>query len=279
MKKWLPYLIVIAMLFVASLLVPHRTVDPWGLFNPYSLVRILLALASLQILSSLLMSFLRGPQAGILLGFLGGLISSTALAASLSNQSQECTEDETRLLSLTYLSALLGMVVEAAVLSVIGTDTFDWKLQGIFAGPIIVTLCLVIWRVRTIRKIRFLPESLPTLSVKSVLSLGIVITLFLALSKFLQIHFGDIGQYYLTFLMCQFELHGSIIGNSQLFQNGVISNKAVGDLFALGVLSSYLAKMTITVIMGSRSFKIRVMKYSGWLCLSLIAAWGIFRIS
>ncbi len=278
MKKWLPYLLVIAVLFVASLVVPHRTVDPWGLFNPYSLVRILLALASLQVLSSLLMSFLRGPQAGLLLGFLGGLISSTALAASLSNQSQECSEDEVRLLSLTYLSALLGMVVEAAILSIIGTGTFDWKLQGVFAGPIVVTLCLVVWRARSISKIQFQPEAIPALSVKSVLSLGLIIMLFLVLSKFLQTYLGAVGQYYLTFLICLFELHGSIIGNTQLLQNEVISRQTAGDLFALGVLSSYLAKMTIAIFMSSRPFKIRIIKYTAWLSLSLITAWILFRL-
>lgn len=273
MRKWFPYFIVIAVLLIASFVVPHRTIDPWGLFNPYSLVRILLALTSLQVLSSLLMSFLRGPHAGLLLGFLGGLISSTALALSLSNQSKESSEDETRLLSLTYLGALLGTVVEAAVLSMIGSDQLNWRLQGVFLGPIVVSLWLVIWRARSIQKIQFRPDSIPTLSVKSVLFLGLIIMLFLVFSKVLQTYFGEVGQYYLTFLTCLFELHGSIIGNTQLLQNGTISASTTGNLFALGILASYLAKMIIVIVMGSRAFKRRIIKYTVWLCLSLIVAW------
>ncbi|QLY26441.1 DUF4010 domain-containing protein [Bdellovibrio sp. KM01] len=273
MKKWLPYMIVIAVLLAASFVVPHRTVDPWGLFNPYSLIRILLALTALQVFSSLLMSFLRGHHAGLLLGFLGGLISSTALAVSLSNQSQDCSEDEARLLSLTYLSALLGTVVLAAVLSMIGSDQLNWRLQGVFLGPIVVSLWLVVWRARSIQKIQFKPDSIPTLSVKSVLSLGLIIMLFLVFSKVLQTYLGEVGQYYLTFLTCLFELHGSIIGNTQLLQNGTVNAATAGNLFALGILASYIAKMAIVIVMGSRSFKKRIIKYTGWLSLSLIVAW------
>ncbi|MBO9666480.1 MAG: DUF4010 domain-containing protein, partial [Bdellovibrio sp.] len=276
MKLLWPYLLTAAAILSALFFVPKEPIDPWGLISLYSLLRLLLLLMVIQILSYTIMTYLKGHKGGFLLGFLGGLISSTALTASLAKQSHDCSEDEVRLLSLAYLSALLGMVVEGLILVFVGVGEMHWELLWVFAGPILMTVGLLIWRVRKLQEIKFQEGALPPMGVGALIILGLVVAAFLILSKLLQKTLGQTGQFVLTFLVCLFELHGSIIGNVQLHERNIIDIRTLGNLIALGLFSSYLAKMSLVLFMGSDSLKKRVAKYSLWLMVSLFVGWGIF---
>ncbi|WP_413577579.1 DUF4010 domain-containing protein [Bdellovibrio sp. HCB290] len=262
-------------LFAVLLLVPKAPIDPWGLINLYSLLRLFLILTVLQIISYVIMNFFKGHHGGFLLGFFGGLVSSTALSASLAKQSHRSTEDEIRLLSLSYLSALLGMAAEGLVLVYVGLDEMHWSLVWIFAGPLAVTIVLLAGRIRRLREITFQENTLPTMNIKSLLTLGFVVAGFLILSKVLQNVLGNSGQFLLTFLVCLFEFHGSVIGNVALHQQELITVKTLGNLLAVGLMASYLAKMVLVISLGDTRLRNKVVKYSILLIFSLGIGWGM----
>jgi uncharacterized membrane protein (DUF4010 family) len=114
------------------------------------------------------------------------------------------------------------------------------------------------------------------LSISSVLKLALFILIILAVSKILQNVVGEYGIYALTFLVCLFELHGSIIANVQMHEVGDLSVRALGHTLMLGLLASYLAKMTLVILLGRKDLKLRVVKYTTYLVVSLLAGWSIF---
>ncbi|WP_374074645.1 DUF4010 domain-containing protein [Bdellovibrio bacteriovorus] len=256
--------------------VPRQSVDPWGLVNPYKILQLILFLSLIQVLSALVMRIFSKRFGGIALGFVGGLISSTAFTASLAKQSHEASEDEVRLLSLSYLSALLGMALEALLLVFLGLTEKHWVLLYIFGAPILMTLFLIVHRAKTLSHVVFDEDPIPTLGVTSLLTLSLFVAIFLILSKVLQRVLGPYGLYLLTFFVCLFELHGSIIGNVQLHESDVLSVKSLGHLLALGILASYLAKMTLIIVFANEGLRRRVVSYSLKLVLSLAVGWLIF---
>lgn len=275
-RSLVPFLLLVVVISISMLWVPRYAIDPWGILNPYKLLQLIFLLSLIQILSAFLMRFFNRRFGGIALGFLGGLISSTAFTVSLSKQSHESSEDEVRLLSLSYLSALLGMALEACGLVFFGAAVPQWELGLIFVGPLLMTVFLMVWRTRTLRKVHFQKSNGSTLNVSSVIKLALFILVILAVSKILQNAFGEYGVYVLTFLVCLFELHGSIIANVQMQETGALTVRALGHTLMLGLLASYLAKMSLVLLIARKDLRLRVAKYTAFLVSSLFAGWAVF---
>ncbi|HEY1078471.1 MAG TPA: DUF4010 domain-containing protein [Bdellovibrio sp.] len=280
MKKSLtPFLLFIIAIAVVMLWAPRQAIDPWGLFKPFKVLQLIFFLAVIQILSAFLMRFFNRRFGGIAVGFLGGLVSSTAFTASLARQSHGANENEIRLQSLSYLSALLGMALEAMFLVYIGSGEFHWRLTYIFISPLLMTIFLIVWRTKTLRGVSFSDGSNSSLSVVSLVKLGIFIALILAVSKILQNAVGEYGIYILTFLVSLFELHGSMIANMQLHEAGGLNVTGLGHTVTIGLLASYFAKMTLVLVLGCKELKTRIVRYSILLIGSLLLGWGVFLVA
>lgn len=270
-------LFAISIIGAALLLVPEGAIDPWGLLNIHKILQLILFLSVVQMVSAIFIQRgLSRRTGGIALGFLSGLISSTAFTATLVRQSHEVDEDEARLLSLSYLSSLLGTVVEALVLVVLGRDHLRWDILYIFAVPIFATGMLIVWRSRRMRHIVFPDKKMQQPGIVAMLRLGIFITAILILSKALQIYFGDYGVFILTFVASLFELQGAVIANLQIYDSGAISAGMLGNVLAVGLLASYLSKLLLVVTLGAPAFRIRVLRYTSLVVLALGLGWLIF---
>lgn len=276
LRKVTPFVLLIVGIALALLWTPSHPVDAWGLINPSKILQLILFLSVIQVLSAIVMGLFDKKFGGIALGFVVGLISSTALALSLSRQSHQATEDETRLMSLSYLSALLGMALEAFLLVLLGVGSMPWELLYIFAAPTLMTLFLIVRRTKTLNHVQFDDEPIAVLSVKSIVKLSLFISVILILSKALQKVLGHFGLYLLTFVVCLFELHGAIIANAQLYDSNAISVTDLGNLIAIGLLSSYLAKLVLISFLGSEGLRKRVIKYSLQMISSLLVGWALF---
>ncbi|MGE5087301.1 MAG: DUF4010 domain-containing protein [Bacillota bacterium] len=276
MKFLRSYVLLLVVLSVLLFIAPDHSIDPWELVNPHKLIRLIFTLTLLQILGALLMNFFKGSVGGGAYGFFGGLISSTALTVSLAKQSQSGDEDDVRLLSLSYLSALFGMILEGVILVYVGLSEIHWEIFWAFSGPILATLFLLFVRVRSLQRINFDDSSVPVVHPASILKLGVLIAVFLALSKILQYQLGTSGQFLLTFVTCLIEMHGSIIGNVQLHESNILSIKILGHLIAVGIVASYLAKWALVMFVGSPGFKRRASKYTGILLGAHLVGWALF---
>ncbi|WP_413943153.1 DUF4010 domain-containing protein [Bdellovibrio sp. HCB-162] len=276
MNKVRSFVILSLLIGLALLWVPRQPIDPLELINPFKILQLILFLALIQILGVVIMRIFNEKIGGIALGVVSGFISSTAFTASLSKQSHQASEDEVRLLSLSYLSSLLGMVVEAIILVFIGTTQMHWEFLAIVLVPTLWTVGLIYWRTYRLRHVVFKKDPVPSLDIASLIKLAVFVGIFLILSKFLQRFFGKSGITFLTFLVCLFELHGSVIGNVQLHELGQLSVRDLGNLLAIGIFASYLAKMMLVEMWGSPPLRRRVRLYSLQLICSLAVGWFTF---
>ncbi len=232
-------------------------------------------LAFIQILGSMAIQLLGFRIGAILTGFLGGLVSSTATTATLARNSMLLPNKDASLENLTFLCATLAMLLEALAITVFGTQNFHLHLLIIFFGPILITLLMIIFQARTAELRPFSLEN-TQINIFPIVKLSAFVIGIITLSKILQNIFGQSGLIGLTFIASLFEIHGSIIANTQLHDTGGITVSFLGGLLSLSITASYISKLFLVATLGSPSLKTRVTQSTLFLFLSLTLSWLIF---
>ena len=77
--------------FIILPVVPHRTVDPWGVLNPYVMTWLVILISSLSFLGYVITRWLGAGRGTVITGLAGGLVSSTAVSLSLARRSHDET--------------------------------------------------------------------------------------------------------------------------------------------------------------------------------------------
>lgn len=109
-------LILLAMTFIALPALPDRTIDAWGLFNPFQIWLMTVVLAAISFAGYVAIR-ITGETAGIALtGIAGGLASSTATTVTLARLAKEHPERASTLMGGASLSSATMM---ARVLTVV----------------------------------------------------------------------------------------------------------------------------------------------------------------
>ena len=109
-------------IFIVLPVVPRHAVDPWGALNPYQLTWYVVFIAGISFLGYVASRWMGTGRGAAVTGLAGGLVSSTAVALSLSRQSAgESGAGSARALAAGVLLAwavmFVRVVVEAAVVN------------------------------------------------------------------------------------------------------------------------------------------------------------------
>lgn len=233
------------------------------------------ALGAIQFVGRVASRWLNVRAGVIISGFVNGLISSTALTASLSKKSKSLSEDNLRIESLSYLSATLAMLVQGFFLVLIGINKFSYEILALFGGPILVTLILLAIRNNKLQGMKADYKKPPLLDILSLIKLAIFIVFIIAISRLLQLKFGKVGLDALTFLVSLFEIHGAIIANTQLYVRDTILLKEFCTLVSIGLAASYIGKLVLIWSLGSSYLRKRASIWSIIILISVFISWGI----
>ncbi len=104
--------------FIVLPLLPNRTLDPWGAFNPFQLWLLVIIISGLSLVGYVAMRWLGSHRGTALTALAGGLVSSTAVTLSFAKRSREQT-DIGRILAtgvlISWTVMYLRVIVEVAV--------------------------------------------------------------------------------------------------------------------------------------------------------------------
>lgn len=267
----------VALLGLLTLLVPEAPVDPWNLFSPYKITKMVFALALIQALSSVLVQYLGVRSGSLVTGFLGGLISSTATTASLARRSKTTPKQFAASDTLTFLAATGAMLFEGMALVITGSTEIHWSTLFVFVGPVLTTVAVIAVLFRRIDN-KHKAQEISKFQILPIVQLAIFIVAILTVSKVSQNLFGQNGIVVLTSLVSLFEIHGSIIANVQLHESGLVSVPLLNGLLVISLMASYISKLFLIHTMGSATLKASALKITLLLSASLLIggalAWG-----
>jgi uncharacterized membrane protein (DUF4010 family) len=242
-------IIIFLILGMGAYLSPDQPISEFVGISFKKIVNIVNILGIIQFLGIIIWKKMNSHAGVLLHGFISGLISSTALTISLAKRSKKMTEKEVSIESLSFLSATLAMNLQAMVFLILIANI---KLSSviILTTPILITLIIIVLRsIKT--KNRPMPIVAKKFSWKNIIKLGSFICLILIAAHFGQQYFGNHGLIIVTFFVSLFEMHGSIVANSQLFVLNKISLDLFNNLLMTCIFSSYFSKILLSSFLGS----------------------------
>ena len=247
----------ILVVFVILPLLPNEAMGPLDVFNPYVIWFVVVLISSISFLSYVAIKVI-GPRKGIgLSGFLGGLLSSTAVAMSFSNLSKK---------SSTLVNPFVfGILIASSAMFfrvLFEVSVLNANLLPILSVPMLVmgfsglAFSSYYWlKSRNMRK----TITDKQLNFKSpfqlwpALQFGLFFAALLFISKFVSLNFGDEGLYVTAFLSGFVDVDAITVSMANLSKNGDITQLAASTSITIAAMTNTLVKGLIVFMFASPS--------------------------
>lgn len=233
---------------------PEKAVDPGGLLHLKKLGTLFVALGAVQLLGAFSVRRLGTVPGRALSGFLGGFISSTAYTMRAARQSHEHPEQSLSR-AVGVIASCAAMVVEAAILVLIADPALFRLMVPTFLAFLAVQAAAVLSIGRRPDAQAAGEPPKVELDLLSQLQLTLIIGALLFVASWGQEAFGGTGLRVLTAIASLFEVHGTLVANSQLSAAGRLSKEECAHLIALGLVSAHFSKLALAVFFGSSRFR------------------------
>lgn len=236
-------------------LVPDATIDPWGFFNPRKFGYLILTLACLEFLSYISFKFIGEKKSSLVVGLLGGIVSSTVVLISSARQAHK-DEVSWRNLAYTTIAAQLASLLELLLIIFLISQTL--LVQVAYAAlPIIIFggVALFVLSRKMVNQSDGVELKSP-LDWKGVFRLSIIFTFLLALISVAEHWLGKEATLTLSFLTGLFELQGISLANATLFAQNQVSIHAATECIAVAIIASLLSKIAMSWFFGRNKFAV-----------------------
>lgn len=234
--------IIIISLGIVSFL-PNKTIDPWHLFNPQNFGLILLVLAGLQF-GGYLMIRLFGEKSGmILLGFFGGLVSSTAVFASLSHAKKQKKHSTFSAVIAGIFATIATMMGFLLVIFLARPHLLQWITWPVLAAALFGVLSSWILMKRNHQQIKITYPN--PLDILVIVKLALFIMGILIVAGAAKQYIGQSGLAITAFITGLFDIHGMAYAIAMLYKEGSLSLQTATEILALVLLASFVSKFAL----------------------------------
>ncbi|MFA4814506.1 MAG: MgtC/SapB family protein [Candidatus Gracilibacteria bacterium] len=265
----------IAIVFVVLPLLPNIVYGPLDVLNPYQIWLMVVLISTISFASYIAIKML-GPKRGIGVGgFLGGLISSTAVSLSFSGLSKKNPKVVNPFVfailvasSAMFFRVLVTVsVLSGELLEIIALPMILMGVTGLFFAG-------YFWFQKdgTVQK-RVSDKGLDFKSpfqLWPAVQFGLIFAALLFISKFASDYFGDRGVYFTAFFSGIFDVDAITVSMANLHKSGGLSAIAASTGIVIATLTNTLSKGAIVLFLGGKSVGWRVL-----LALILTAGVGL----
>ncbi|RUQ88025.1 MgtC/SapB family protein [Legionella septentrionalis] len=269
--------IIIISLVIVSFL-PDKVIDPWGLFNPQNFGIIVLILAALQFGGYVAIRLFGEGLGMLLLGFFGGLASSTAVFASLAHANAKKSRKQSTTSAIVAgifatIATLCGFLIVIFYTAPSLLKIIIWPiLATIVFGMAASWLCL---RYNQQQKITVTPPN--PLDIKAIFKLAFLIGGILLLVGLINQHIGESALPLTSFITGLFEIHGMAYAVALLYQDKGLSLTTATQLLGIMIVASFISKfILIWVIAHNRFAVIMSLFLAGMLGVATAVYFGVF---
>lgn len=248
---------IIILLFTAVVidLAPNAVIDPWGFFNPRKFGYLILTLACLEFLSYISFKVIGEKKSSLVVGLLGGIVSSTVVLISSAHQVRK---DETTWQNMAYttIAAQIASLAELLLIIYLISPTLLIQIASITLPIIIIGAVALFFMNRKIAIQNADVELKSPLDWKGVFRLSVIFTFLLALTSIAQHLLGKEATLALSFLTGLFELQGISLANATLFSQKQVSIEAAFQCIAVAIIASLISKIIMSWFFGRNKFAV-----------------------
>jgi uncharacterized membrane protein (DUF4010 family) len=236
---------------------PNRVLfePPFDVLNPFKIWLMVVLISGVSFLGYVLMKIV-GPDHGIgLTGFLGGLVSSTAVTLSFSERSSR-EEDFSRPFALAIMIASTIMFARVLVLVGILNQALlgDLWLPLSLTGLVGVGYSLYLFITQRVDQQSEIAIGNP-FDLMSAVKFGAIYGLVLFVSRAAQLYFGDPGVVVSSILSGLADVDAITLSMTELSSSGSLGLRTASDAILLAVLSNTVVKAGIATMTGSRQLR------------------------
>lgn len=276
--EWYDALTFIVMAFVVLPLLPNKSFSVLGVaeaINPYRTWLMVVFVSGVNFLGYVLSKVIGGSYGIGLAGLVGGMVSSTAVAESMSTDS-----NRNPVLINSYAFGVISACVVTSIRVLFEVLVLDGSMLSTFALPILVMAAVgvafvALWIEKDEVKKRKVGINLGSpLALKPALLFGALFLLVGFLSRAVMMYkISDFGFSVLGAVAGLIEVNAITLSMVSLFSHGEIAGSVAWSTITLAVISNTFFKLFITKIFGSIAFYKKV-----GLALFVMAVAGIIAL-
>ncbi|WP_133130738.1 MgtC/SapB family protein [Legionella yabuuchiae] len=251
---------------------PDKTVDPWGLLNPQKFGMIVLILAGLQF-GGYIMIRVFGEQLGmILVGFFGGLVSSTAVFASLAHAKKSVSKSTGSGVAAGIYATIATLVAFLIVVAVAAPNLLHYISWPILAAILLGGISSWVFIKPNGEKELSITYENP-LDITAVLKLALLIMGILLFVGAIKQYIGINALPIVAFITGLFEIHAVAFAIASLFKEQSITLIQATELLAIVAVASFISKFALVWIIAHNRFALMMSLY---LAAMLATGCGIY---
>ena len=229
-----------------------KVIDPWGIFNPRKFGILILILGAMQFVSYVVTKIMGEKKGALVVGFLGGLVSSTAVLLSSARDSVKAKKVSS--LVMTVVGSQIASLGQLLFIVAMVSTPLLWQLAVPIGSTIAVAAVILgfyTWKASS--SSADVPLRSP-LDWRGVLRLAVVFALMLAGIAVANKFFGESGSSGMSILAGIFELHGVTLANSTIFANQQMSLASAELNILLAATASLVGKTVIAWVIARNRF-------------------------
>jgi uncharacterized membrane protein (DUF4010 family) len=257
-------------------LVPNRDYGPFGALNPYQIWWMVVLIAGVGLAGYAALRLVGQQRGAVMLGLLGGLVSSTATTLAFSRHvraSDAMIPVAVIVIVLANLVVLLRLGVLVAVLA----PAMLAPLLPVLAGGLVAGALGAAYGVRRLKPAGELPDlamSNPT-ELRTAMGFGLMYAVVLLAAAWLSDWLGTRGLYAVALVSGLTDVDAITLSSLRLFNLDRLPAAAVVNVIVLATLANLFFKSVLALVVGGHRMARHAAAGMGALGLGLIAAWAL----
>lgn len=254
-------LLLIASALIVLPLLPDRAIDPWQVFNPHRLWRLVVLVMSINALGYVAQRAL-GSRLGLpLSGFASGFVSATATIGAMAARARAQPDQRPSCVAAASLANVATILQLALVLGALSRPlllTLVWPLAAAGLATLVAASFsgLAAWRdgrdgIEPLKGRPFHPTH--------ALLFVALVSAILLVAAILQHWFGDAGALAAAGVSGFADAHASAASIAQVFNAGQVDPDVAGLGVLIGFATNTVSKTTIAFVAGGRSFGLHLL--------------------
>jgi uncharacterized membrane protein (DUF4010 family) len=254
-------------------LLPNQTYGPLDVLNPFQIGLMVVLITGISFIGYVAMRLLGPGRAMGLIGFVGGLVSSTAVTLSSANQARQ----QTGLHDLCAMAVALASTIMAVRVAVEVAIVYPPLLRSLGLPLAVMTAAGLGWALFFYRRGQHpatpdraeIPLTNPV-ELSSAIKFGLLFALVLFGAKAAKIYLGDKGLYLAGIVAGVTDVDAITLSMANLVREGL--DPSIGSItIILGVASNTVVKSLLALMLGGWMFGRRVASALGMMMLGGVA--------
>jgi uncharacterized membrane protein (DUF4010 family) len=267
------------MTFVVLPILPNHTIDPYNLFNPRQIWMMVILISGLSFIGYIVTRFFSASKGLLVMGFFGGLASSTAVTLTLSKKASTNNETNTALviaIAIASSTMFLRIILWTLLLN---RELFEALLLPYIFATIIGYFFIYILYIQTKKKEISQEVAFHNpLEFHTALKMGILFGVIFSVLSLVDTYMGSLGVYLVSFLSGLSDVDAIVLSLGELFNETKLSKESVLYAIILATVANTFTKIVISLLVGNRFIALKLFTIFSLSLLGLLTSFYFLEI-